>query len=77
MPDIKKEVIKIIYGEKWKFSFKESGWVVLSASTVDKDNNIKWQTYIQAIDLESCLQYVFSYNRSRGEFLVFDELEDA
>ncbi len=76
MPNnIKSEVVKKIYGQNWRFQTLESGWIALSAISYDKKNNVKWQRQITTVDIASCLQYIFLDNNSKGEVLIWEDLE--
>lgn len=78
--DIKKSEIKIINGEKWRFLFRENGYVIVERLVFGlngKKENIHWQRYLHGVNLESCLQYIFTvYNGSCG-VLKYDDLKSA
>jgi len=78
--DIKRSEIKIVNGDKWKFDFRENGYVIVSAikrEVVKKKEVVSWQRYLHAPDLESCLQYVYTTYNGGCDILKYEELESA
>lgn len=80
--DIRKSEIKIINKEKWKFDFRENGYVIVSRYsggqvTDKKKQNPHWEKYLHAHNLESCLQYVYTSYAGQCPVLRYDELESA
>lgn len=82
--DIKKSEIKRVRNQKWKFDFRENGYVVLSLMITKIERKAKkeievveWQRQLHAPDLESTLNYVFKFNRGKCGYLVYEELESA
>lgn len=81
--DIKRSDIKLINGDKWRFDFRENGYVIVSGyegggQTGKKKKEVpKWRPYLHAPDLESCLQYVFNTYNGSCEYLKYEELEDV
>ncbi len=78
--DIRKSEIKIIHGDKWRFEFRENGYVVVSKlrrTIKGKNEVVDWQRYLHAPDLQSCLQYVYVTYDGKCGVLKYDDLEDA
>ena len=82
--DIKKTEIKRINKAKWRFDFRENGYVIVSAymsgkgeGKNGKDCKSHWQKYLHAVDLDACLSYVYIVNGGKGKPYNYDELEDA
>ena len=78
--DIRKSEIKLVNNDKWRFDFRENGWVVLkkmSKIIVKKKEEVTWQTQLHGVDKESCLQYIYSYYNGNIKPLVYEEMEVA
>ena len=76
--DVRKTEYKIIHGEKWRFQFRENGYVIVSDITTVKKGKkdvVIWRTGLHGTNLEACLQYVFSSFNGKAKFLQYDELE--
>ena len=73
--DIKHVDIKRIYGENYRFITRNCGYVVLQGVSHNKKDGTHWATLIHTVDIESCLQYIFRDNNSKGEVLVWENLE--
>ena len=80
--DIKKTEVKIVNGDKWQFQFRENGYVIVSMyrggkgeGKKGKDVKSHWQRYLHGVNLEACLQYVYSSYNGNCEFLKYEELE--
>lgn len=80
LEDIKKSEIKIVNGDKWRFDFRENGWVVLRKMRKDflkKKEVVSWDMQLHGVDVESCLQYIFSYYNGNINPLKYEELQDV
>ena len=78
--DIKKTEIKLINGDKWKFDFRENGYVIVSDITTvkkGKKDEIVWRVGLHATNLESCLQYIWTSYNGKIKPIDYKELEDA
>ena len=78
--NIRKSEIKLINGNKWKFDFRENGYVIVSdinTVTVGKKDEVKWRVGLHGINIEACLQYIFTTYNGKCGILKYDELEDA
>ena len=74
-----KTEIKTVLNQKWKFEFRDNGYVILSllSKSMEKQKEVAKSTMqLHGVDLESCLNYIFKYNRGRCGYLVYDEMED-
>lgn len=82
--DIKKSEIKKVKDQKWKFDFRENGFVVLSLmkTTMKKLKKVDtvvvgWEMQLHAVDLESTLNYIYKFNRGKCGYLNYEELESV
>ena len=77
---IRKSETKFIQGDKWKFDFRENGYVVVSKCEKIKNSegieNVIWRMYFHGVDLEACMQYLF-VKYGELKILHYDELEIA
>jgi len=82
--DVIKEEIKVINGENWRFLFRYNGYVIVEREVKDMKSKGKkqiekkhWQRYLHGVNLESCLQYIYTvYDGSCG-VLDYDNLKSA
>lgn len=78
--DIRKTDIKLINGDKWKFDFRENGYVIVSDITTIKKgtkDEVVWRVGLHGTNLESCLQYVWTTYNGNVEAIDYKELEDV
>ena len=73
--DINRTEVKMIAGKKWQFRFRENGYVIVSGLET-KENKLAWDMKLHAVDLDSCLQYVF-VNMELKEPINYKELKEA
>ena len=80
VPDIKRTDTKLIQGDKWRFDFRENGYVIVSKcekiTNSEGKENVIWRMYFHGVDLEACMQYLF-VKYGELKILHYDELEIA
>ena len=73
--DIIKTEIKKIHGDKWRFMFRENGYVILEKFR--QGEKLEWYTHLHGVSLDACVQYVYQAYNGHCGVLIYDELEDA
>ena len=76
--DIRKSEVKLIGTDKWKFDFRENGYVIVSSlvrTTKGKKEEVKWSVGLHGVSIDACLQYVYSDYRGKCGVLDYDKLE--
>ncbi len=67
--------LKQIHGDVWMFRVRENGWVVVCM--IQSSTMVPKKQYLQAIDIQSCMQFVYAYYGKRSsQFLNYGDLED-
>ena len=74
MEDIVKSEIKLICEKKWRFDFRDNGYVKVINITDCPDAKIH---FLHAPDIESCLSFVYSNCSNCGDYVPYDQLENA
>jgi len=74
--DIRKTEIKSVHGQKWRFLFRENGYVIAQVPVMVK-KDLVWKTQIHAVDLGSALQYIWSTFNGKIDRLKYEDLEDV
>lgn len=74
--DIRKTVFKLFKGDKWRFDFRENGYVILSTVSASGKNKdvLKWVSQFHGIDLDSCLKYLASSYRMVNA-VIYEDME--
>ena len=77
--DIRKSEYKTIHDDKWRFDFRENGYVIISIGTITKEENdkevIKWTMRFHGVDLHTCITYIFKYYGEK-KLIHYEDLED-
>ncbi len=73
--DIRKKEVKLICGDKWRFSHRENGYIILEKYKLEKDKP-RWVMQIHAVSMESALQYVEQNYNGQCVVSSYDELKD-
>ncbi len=73
--DIRKKEVKIVDGDKWRFSHRENGYIILEKYKVE-NNKVKWSMQLHATSMESALQYIYQNYKGKCGILSYEELED-
>ncbi len=71
-----KEYIKLVNGMQWKFVVRPSGYCHLHKLSTDNKGKERWQSQLNGVNVESCLQYIFEHFKLK-DFLIFDQLKDV
>ena len=78
--DINHSDIKIIQEDRWKFDFRENGYVIISICSINIDENnkevIDWTMMFHGVDLHTCIAYIFKYY-GENKIIHYEELEDV
>ena len=73
--DIRKTEIVKVYGIRWRFLFRENGYVIIQTISSKASKKIEWVTQLHGISVDACLQYIWTANGSKGEPLQYENLE--